>query len=177
MEKGRTGMKVLGIDPSTYTGMVQLDADEPHKSKLINFPTEKAFKRLQLIALSVNNTVMEWNPDIVVIEDYAIGNKFTRTEMVEIGTVIRMALFNLKLQWYTVPPSVLKKFVTSKGNATKPVMAVHVEEKWGFTSKYDDIIDAYGLAKMGQHITTLGITPEIKGVQLHGYQRIQKSSG
>jgi Holliday junction resolvasome RuvABC endonuclease subunit len=160
---------ILGMDISTYVGMAQIgnDADQ-YKSKLLHFPGEKEFKRLQLIAVGVHNTVTEWNPEVICIEGYAIGNKFTRTEMVECGTVVRLELYRLKKRWYNVPPSVLKKFTTGKGNAKKPDMKAAVQERWGFISKSDDVIDAFALAKMGEQIHLHGTT-NLNGVTQHGF--------
>jgi Holliday junction resolvasome RuvABC endonuclease subunit len=139
------------------------DADQK-KCKLIHFPGETGFRRLQLIAKGVHNTVSEWKPDSVLIEGYAIGNRFTRTEMVECGTVVRMALHQLGLKWYEVSPTSLKKWVAGSGKADKKKMAEAVEQRWGFCSKYDDIVDAFALAQLGQHIEMNGITSDLKGI-------------
>lgn len=170
------GKRVLGIDPSTHTGMTLISDDTQLLAKYVNFPKETGFRRLHLIATAVHNTAVEWQPDAVFIEDYALNNKFTRTEMVEVGTVIRKALYDLGLSWYTVPPTVLKKWVTGKGNADKKGMGAAVLEKWGYRSKYDDLVDSYGLAQLGKHVLTNGLTADIKGVIHHGNGLIQSSS-
>jgi Holliday junction resolvasome RuvABC endonuclease subunit len=173
--------KIMGIDPSTHTGIVVLGGHGPSVAKYVNFPEEKGFDRLHLIAKAVHNTVIDCKPDIVVIEDYAVGNKFTRTEMVEVGTAIRSALYELGLGWWTIPPTSLKLWTCGKGGGKgkegKAAMAAAVLKRWGFKSKYDDVVDAYALARFGQHIHINGIhSINAKGVIYHGHKRIQKSS-
>lgn len=155
-------MRIMGVDSSTYTGLCLL-AGEQTDTKLLNFPGEKGFQRLQLIAQSFNNMVMEWSPDLVVIEGYAFGNRFTIVKLVEVGTLIRKTLWDHKIPWYDAPPSLLKKYVTGKGNAKKPDMAAAIKARWGFASKSDDVVDAYGLARLGQEIVS-GNKEIIKGV-------------
>jgi crossover junction endodeoxyribonuclease RuvC len=168
--------RLMGIDPSTHLGMALVAGDQ-NLGKYVNFPTEKGFDRLHLLAKAVHNTVEEWQPDVVVIEDYAINNKFTRTEMVEVGTVIRNALYYHGLGWYTVIPTSLKKWVIGKGGGKgkegKDAMAASVNARWGFTSKHDDVIDAFALAKFGETIAINGLDPKLKGVQYHAHSRIQ----
>lgn len=166
--------RIMGIDPSTHTGIVLLGDETPAIAKYINFPDAKGFKRLHLIAKAVHNTASEHMPEIVVIEDYAVGNKFTRTEMVEIGTVIRKALYDLGIGWYTIPPTSLKLWTIGKGGGKgkegKAAMAAAVLERWGFKSKHDDVVDAYALARFGQHIQINGLTAiNAKGVIHHGH--------
>lgn len=152
----------MGVDSSTYTGLCLLNGEQTD-TKLLNFPGEKGFQRLQLIAQSFNNMVMEWSPDLVVIEGYAFGNRFTIVKLVEVGTLIRKTLWDHKIPWYDAPPSLLKKYVTGKGNAKKPDMAAAIKARWGFESKSDDVVDAYGLARLGQEIVS-GNKEIIKGV-------------
>ena len=68
--------------------------------------------------------------------------------LVEIGTVIRREFYIRGIPWYDVPPTVLKKWVTGKGNAKKPDMAMAALDKWGFALTQDDIVDAYCLARI-----------------------------
>ena len=144
-------MKILGVDPSTFTGLCQLDGDK-HITKLLHFDKARGFERLHLIAQSFRNTVLEWSPDLVVIEGYAYGNVNSLVGLVEIGTLIRKTLYDGKISWYDAPPTLLKKFATGKGNANKAAIAKAVQERWGFTSKSDDVVDAYALARLGQSV-------------------------
>lgn len=159
-------MKILGVDPSTYTGLCLLENDQ-HKTKLLHFDKARGFERLHLIAQSFNNTVKEWSPDLVVIEGYAYGNVGSLVTLVEIGTLLRKTLYDGKISWYDAPPTLLKKFATGKGNANKAAIAVAVKQRWGFESKSDDVVDAYGLARLGQSLAS-GDETFLKGVTYHG---------
>lgn len=159
-------MKILGVDPSTYTGLCQLEGDK-HTTKLLHFDKARGFERLHLIAQSFRNTVMEWSPDLVVIEGYAYGNVGSLVTLVEIGTLLRKTLYDGKISWYDAPPTLLKKFATGKGNANKAAIAIAVKQRWGFESKSDDVVDAYGLARLGQSLAS-GDETFLKGVTYHG---------
>jgi crossover junction endodeoxyribonuclease RuvC len=161
-------MKIMGCDPSTYTGLCLLDGDVA-TPKLLNFPKEKGFRRLQLIAQSFHNTVTEWSPDIVVIEGYAYGNTHSLVTLVEVGTLLRKTLYDLKISWYDAPPTLLKKFTTGKGNSNKKAIAEVVLSRWGFSSKSDDVVDAYALARLGQALVSGDVTL-VNGVSYHGVE-------
>lgn len=142
--------RVMGIDPSTYTGLACLESDGTLVGvKLINFPKERGLKRVQSIARAVKSIIREWKPEYIVIEGYAYSNVNTLVTLVEIGTMIRLEAYGLELPVIEVPPTVLKKQTTGKGNAKKAEMATHVFNRWGFENKSDDIIDAYALASLG----------------------------
>lgn len=158
----------IGIDPSTYTGLAAVGGDWK-STKLVNIKTAKGLRRVQLIARQVRDFVASCRTDgsVVCIEGYAYGNVNTLVTLVEIGTAIRLALHELKVPWYDVPPTVLKKFATGKGNAKKAEVAAAVRERWGFESPSDDVVDAFVLARMGEQIAKHGVPSTWKGVQLH----------
>lgn len=145
--------RIMGVDASTFTGLACIEAGgELVGSKLINFPKERGLTRVQSIARAVRNVTKDWRPELVVLEHYAFSNKNTLVTLVEVGTGIRLVLKELEIPWLEVPPTVLKKFTTGKGNAKKPEMAQYVAERWGFLSKSDDVIDAYALAELGRDL-------------------------
>ena len=125
--------------------------DGEDRGKTVHLPRLRGFQRLHLIATEIEQVLLIWQPTFTVVEGYAytrnIGSFVT---VVEVGTVIRAVLHKLQLDWVTIPPTVLKKWVTGKGNASKDEMAVRVKEKWGYVSHSDDIVDAYALAQIGQ---------------------------
>lgn len=155
-------MKTVGLDCATCTGMA-LVGDDEDRGKTIKIPKERGFLRLQLIANDVAKTLEVWNPAFVAIEDYAyVRNVGAFVTLVEVGTAIRMTLRALGVPWVEVPPTVLKKWTTGKGNATKEQMAQWVKERWGYESPSHDIVDAYALAQMaqqgwGQVLKTTGV--------------------
>lgn len=139
-------MKYVGIDPSTFTGLCLLEGDTP-TAKLVNFKKKTGFERVQLIAKSVGSLLDDWKPDLIAIEGYAYGNSNSLVTLVEIGTIIRREFYVRKIPWYDVPPTILKKWVTGKGNAKKPDMAIAALDRWGFALTQDDIVDAFCLAR------------------------------
>jgi crossover junction endodeoxyribonuclease RuvC len=156
----------IGIDPSTWTGIVRIEGTES-VGKVVNFKDFTGWKRLHLIAEEVTRTLKLWSGEntIVTIEDYVIGHVSSVVKVVEIGTVLRYSLFKSGINWYEVKPSTLKKWCTGKGNAKKPDMALAVKERWGYSSPSDDIVDAYCLAKLGEHVCNNGVG-DLKGVHL-----------
>lgn len=147
-------MKTCGIDVATCTGMALIGQDgrgiKEDRGKTVHLPHERGFLRLQLIANEVTRTLEAWEPEWVAVEGYAyVKNVGSFVTLVEVGTVIRMALRQLGLSWVEVPPTVLKRWATGKGNAKKDQMA-KAALNWGHASHSDDIVDAFCLAQMAQ---------------------------
>lgn len=158
---------VVGIDPSTRTGMVRLLGDS-EETKIIEFAGETGQQRLSFIQKSVNSVLETWAPDLIVIEGYGYANKWSLVILVEIGTLIRQVIHHSGVPWYEVPPSVLKKLTTGNGRAKKEDMAVAVKQLWQFENTSNDVVDAYALAQIGRKIAEAGLTPKLKGIK-HGH--------
>jgi crossover junction endodeoxyribonuclease RuvC len=157
-------MICMGIDPSTKSGVVVLGHEgEVKLAVCIEFAKAKGFERLQLIAKSMKSLIEEWKPDVVVVEGFAFRNKFTLVLMVQVGTIVRQALYLAGISWYDVPPTQIKKWTTGSGSADKAKMAVFVEKRWGFVSKNDNIVDAYAMAQVARQIALSG-AGDISGV-------------
>jgi Holliday junction resolvasome, endonuclease subunit len=157
-------MRTVGIDPATCTGLA-LVGDLEDRGKTVKFQDKRGFLRLQLIANDLAQTLAVWEPEFAAVEGYAYVKNITAfVTLVEIGTVIRMTLRKHRIPWVEVPPAVLKKWTTGKGNATKGEMAYAVKTRWDYKSPSHDIVDAFALAQMAQ----LGWTEvlAIKGVSI-----------
>lgn len=131
--------------------------------KVVNFKTLRGLERAQSIAKEVRRSLEVWVPDLVVVEGYAFANKSSLVTLVEIGTAVKLQVLELKIPLVSCPPTVLKKWVTGKGNATKDEMAQSVFTRWGIKSPSDDVIDALALAKFGQQ--GLETVLKMKGIQ------------
>jgi crossover junction endodeoxyribonuclease RuvC len=146
-------MNILGLDVSTFTGLVLLDGVDqatPPLTKLLHFGKwATGMKRAQLIARGVAEFMAERQPDVLVFEGLAFGNKNTLVTLTEIQASIKLEALKQKLSWYEVPPTVLKLWTAGKGNATKAEMATAVQSRWNFMSQSDDVVDAYALAQIG----------------------------
>lgn len=145
-------MKLAGIDPSTYTAVAVIDVGTGHVgTTLLTYPREKGVYRAQLIAQAVGGLLKDKHVQGVAIEGFAYNNRHTIITLCEVSTLIKQALLAQGIPWWEVPPNVLKKWTTGKGNATKLDMAASVKARWGYSpieKKGDDLVDAYALAKL-----------------------------
>ena len=57
-----------------------------------------------------------------MIEDYSFGSKGKVFNLAENCGILKYLLFKNGYKFFTVPPTVVKKFATGKGNATKEKM-------------------------------------------------------
>lgn len=125
-------MRSCGLDPSTCTGLALVGEGED-RGKTIHLPKQRGFLRLQLIAQEVESTLIVWRPKLIAIEHYAYCRNISAfIVLVEVGTVIRSVLHRMGTPWVEVPPTVLKKWTTSKGNAKK--------SKWPFLSRKGGVL-------------------------------------
>jgi Holliday junction resolvasome RuvABC endonuclease subunit len=102
----------------------------------------------------------------VYLENYSLGSKGRVFNIAENTGILKYRLWNFGVEYDVVPPTVIKKFATGKGNATKEKMQeffiqetqVDLKNKLSMTEKQwnpsSDIIDAYWICKFGyQHET------------------------
>lgn len=88
---------------------------------------------------------------LVVVEGYAMMSQKV-VPLAELGCHVRMRLLDHGFRLCIVPPAALKKWVTGAGNADKTAMAIEALKRWGFQHKSHDVVDAYCLAKAGEHL-------------------------
>lgn len=152
---------VIGIDPSTSTGVIVLQGTKVLAQATIHFPDLKGIARVRKIGMALQQLLWPFLVDgdrpTVFMEGYAYGNSFSLATLVEVGTAIRLQLEHLGLEWFTVSPTMLKKWTTGTSKKVdKKVMARFAKSRWGFEptrekgKKADDVVDAYALARMGQ---------------------------
>jgi crossover junction endodeoxyribonuclease RuvC len=156
---------ILGVDPSTSTGVVVLAGSKFIQGHLLKFDGVEGYQRLHLIAEAFGSILDIYKPDEVFIEGFGYNNRFTLVILVQIGTLIRQQMWNRGMKWWDVPPNVLKKWVTGSGKADKKAMAKSVKERWGFEAKSNDVMDAYALAQLGRYALGSGLDSTLKGVR------------
>lgn len=104
---------------------------------------------------------LNFETDIVAIEGFSFGSKGQGTDFqYGIGWIVRLMLFNENKQYIDVPPTVLKKFISGRGNAKKEDLILPLYKKWGYEHKSDNVRDAYGLARIAystDHIDDLNL--------------------
>lgn len=87
--------------------------------------------------------------DIVYIEGLSyrsIGS--ANAQMSAVHYVIRILLKERKIQCKIIEPTVLKKFITGKGQCKKDLILLKVFKRWNVEFDVSDLADAYGLARM-----------------------------
>ena len=99
--------------------------------------------------------------DKVYIEGYSYGSVGRVFQIAENGGVCKYLLWKNNIEYDTIPPTVIKKFATGKGNADKEKMqeafiaetGFNVKEVLSMTDKQwnpsSDLIDSYYICKYG----------------------------
>jgi len=102
---------------------------------------------------------------VVLIEDYSFGSKGKVFNLAENCGIMKYMLYKAGYKFFTVPPTVVKKYATGKGNATKDKMyeqfvadtGVDLHKIISPTTKLGspstDIVDAWYIARYMQEIT------------------------
>lgn len=143
-------MRVMGLDTSTRTGCVVLEADgKVAFQDVFTAPKVTGIRRAVRIGDRMAPRLEEFKPDLVVFEGYGFGNAHTLATLVEVGTVLRMIAFLAGYPLLIVPPSKLKVFVTGKGNSKKDAMAVELFKHYGYEAGDDNLRDAFALSALG----------------------------
>ena len=157
---------IIGIDASlSCTAVVvigddgNVDTSEAIKSKY----SKDRFKRYSLLCEGIFRWIT--HDDSVYIEGYSYGSKGKGvSSMYEFGGILRYKLWSLKVDYTEVPPTVIKKFVTGKGNANKTQVMKCLIQRYGADFGTDDEYDAYGVALVGHAL-------EGKNDKLFDYQK------
>lgn len=101
----------------------------------------------------------------IFIEDYSFGSKGRVFHIAENCGLLKNKLWEVGFKFTTVPPTVIKKYATGKGNADKAKMyeafvgetgrnLISLYSKTGrLDSPVTDIVDSYYIAKYGYHLT------------------------
>jgi len=147
-----------GVDVSlTATAVVSIDetGEERYIFSELGYPlkssstTWEEIERAEIIAKGVVSFIN--GKKFSAIEGYAYAAKGRSIlQIAELGGIIRHMILQQKWEDKPVfiPPTSLKKFCTGKGRADKKKIAECVKIIWNFSSKDDNIVDAYVLAQM-----------------------------
>lgn len=87
--------------------------------------------------------------NLILIENYAFGKTNQAHQMGELGGVIRLMLFEEGYEFFVIPPTRLKKFLTGKGVADKNIILKEVFKRWKFDVDDDNVADALVLMQLG----------------------------
>lgn len=145
---GRPGehVTVLGLDLSlTSTGYAIL---HPRGSVTVGRIRSSARgpQRLAEIRDAVTHLIRPLAPDLVAVEGYAFGRPNGMAALGELGGVIRLTLHEHGQAYVDVPPAVVKKYATGRGNASKVEVIIAARSRLAYLGTNDDEADALWLA-------------------------------
>lgn len=118
-------------------------------------------QRYENIANWVLDILLNLNKDeiYIMIEDYSFGSKGKVFNLAENCGLLKYILYKNNYRFFTVPPTVVKKFATGKGNANKEKMYEAFVNETGLDlhstlspttklgSPSTDIVDAWYIAR------------------------------
>lgn len=114
-------------------------------------PTSKGYARLRPLAGAILSELL--HADLVILEGYDPHPRgaLALIRAAELGGMVRAGLEELAVAWLDVPPSVLKKYATGKGNAPKDAVTLAAIAAGATlsSSSADDEADAYWLRRVG----------------------------
>lgn len=88
-------------------------------------------------------------PACTAVEGYSYGSKGNSSYQIgELGGVVRLCLYSLKVPLVEFSPSSLKLFATGKGNASKEEVAHSASQIYGIAFPNSDECDAFILSQM-----------------------------
>jgi hypothetical protein len=141
---GEMSKNIMGVEHSEYKTPIE------RFSQISNWAIN-TFNRLSYVSNNLN----------IFIEGYSFGSKGQGVfQIAENGGILKYRLEQLKLPYEILPPSVIKKGATGKGNADKDMMyeAFERETKINLKKIFDtekvgnpisDIVDSYYIMKIG----------------------------
>ena len=122
---------------------------------------ETDMQRYHNIAYWIINIVNQHSPDHIFIEDYSFASTGRVFNIAENCGILKYNLWLKRITFTTIPPTVVKKEATGKGNSNKVAMEIAFKEQTGFdirkhldlpasaTNPVSDIVDSYYIIKAG----------------------------
>lgn len=140
-------MNILALDLSlTSTGYA---LDRPAGSDVGTLTTRLrgchrlAWLRTEIVALAEQ-------ADFAVIEGYSFNSRSSQAHALgELGGVVRVALHERGIPYVDVPPAIVKKYATGKGNAGKELVLVEAVKRLRYQGASNDEADALWLHALG----------------------------
>ena len=146
---------IIGLDLSlTATGLV-IVANDPDKiiDQFLIESTAKEETTPRIIKINdrITKIIVKHKPNLVVMEGPAFGVQKSSSifTLGELAGLVKVTMYTMEQRFMVIPPAVLKKWVTGKGNAKKDLMLLKVYKKFGVEFDDDNLCDAYALAKYG----------------------------
>lgn len=145
---------VAGIDQSArHTGVCILNMEGTIQClQLIEPKKLKDQARLAFIREKLNALLALYALHTVVMEGYSYGSVNKKFLLGEIGSVVKLAVYDTQAELFEAAPKQLKKFVTGRGSADKEGVIKSICGLWGEEITDDNLADAYGLAQIAREI-------------------------
>jgi crossover junction endodeoxyribonuclease RuvC len=174
----------VGLDLSlTGTGFAKKDGTKMDmqviKTKPKDFDHDLA--RLQFI----RDKLMSLIPDdtaLVCIEDFFMPHNSLQIRaaisLVQLGTLVRVALLERGIPMRIVAPQSVKKFATGKGNAQKGIVIREVYKRWGIEAEDDNQADGFVLSCLAESAYILasgGEQPNLAKYQIEVVDKLIKN--
>ena len=119
------------------------------------------YERYRNISTWVMDVIGEYGIDRVFIEDYSFGSTGRVFHIAENTGILKYILWLNNVSFVTIPPTVVKKIATGKGNANKEAMETAFLQETNFNFKAlfnlspkqwnpsSDLIDSFYICKTG----------------------------
>lgn len=117
--------------------------------------------RYHFISTWILNILYEHSPEHIFIEDYSFASTGRVFNIAENCGILKYNLWKSNVTYTTIPPTVVKKAATGKGNSKKEVMEEMFIQETGFnirdrlqlsrsvSNPVSDVIDSYFVIKAG----------------------------
>lgn len=150
--------RVIGLDLSlTATGIADFNGREVVTRTIRSAPNGKTLidqnSRLRGILNEIEEVVTLQGPPprLIVAEGPSYGSKGAGTwDRAGLWWLVVDHIIGRRWPLAIVPPAVLKKYATGRGNADKTAMAVALQKRWGNELRDDNKVDAFWLAAAGR---------------------------
>lgn len=147
-------MKLLAVDPSLQSSGFAYQADDEIYVGTIEPKKLRGPERLAYMRDEVSSLLYFTEATVISYEDYSMGSKGKVFHIGELGGVLKLLAYERGVDVLLVPPTVLKQYITGRGNASKEDMQVAVRTKYGCKVTQADEVDAYSLFQFGAALLT-----------------------
>jgi len=145
----------IGIDRSLTSSGIAI----VNKGKLIEqieYKT-KSYEEDRLISIGSKVLQVCWHYKekkynvLICMENYSYNSRGHVFQLGELGGVIKTFIAMKGYNFLDIEPTVLKKYITGKGNSPKDLIPMHVNKKFNIVPVGGDAADAIGCAMLGFH--------------------------
>ena len=149
-------MQLVGIDPSTKTGLVVMD-EEANVNDQQEIELEKGNFSSPSEIWEYAKLIVDKVPadSTVLIEGFSYGSSGQGVStQYGIGFAIRFLLIEKGIKTIEAAPTQVKKFASGKGTVDKANMVLPIYKKWNYEHESDNVRDAFILAQIARSLVT-----------------------